>query len=190
MHFTVEAQNFAKPYLTVGAIAVDATCGNGFDTLFLAEQVGSSGLVYGVDIQSRAIETVRAKLLEAGTLQQCRLVVGSHSQLNAMIEQEHAGAVSVVMFNLGYLPLGDKTIVTKPETTLAGLDQAFEMLRPGGFLSVLAYPGHRGGQEESQCVADWVARHADVIRSQRFQDPGNSNSPVLWALIKVAGAGV
>jgi predicted methyltransferase len=190
MHFTVEAQNFAKPHLTAGAIAVDATCGNGFDTLFMAEQVGSSGVVYGVDIQSRAIETVKAKLQAAGTLSQCRLVVGSHSQLKAMIEPEHAGGVSVVMFNLGYLPLGDKTIVTKPETTLAGLDQAFEVLRPGGFLSVLAYPGHPGGQEESQCVADWISRHADELRSLRYQDPGNRNSPVLWALTKVAGAAV
>lgn len=186
MHFTVEAQSFAKPYLTAGSIAVDATCGNGFDTLFLAEQVGRSGLVYGVDIQSRAIETVRAKLLEAGTLPQCRLVVGSHSQLNAMIEPEHVGGVSVVMFNLGYLPLGDKSIVTKPETTLAGLDQAFEMLLPGGFLSVLAYPGHPGGREESQCVADWIAKHTDELQSQRFQDPRNSNSPVLWALTKLS----
>ena len=185
MHFTVEAQNFAKPYLTVGAIAVDATCGNGFDTLFLAEQVGSSGVVYGVDIQSRAIETVRAKLKTAGTLSQCRLVVGSHSQLNAMIEPEHAGGVSVVMFNLGYLPLGDKTIVTKPETTLAGLDQAFEVLRPGGFLSVLAYPGHPGGLEESRCVADWIEKYADELQCQRFQDPKNSNSPILWSLTKV-----
>ncbi len=185
MHFTVEAQNFAKPYLTAGAIAVDATCGNGFDTLFLAEQVGSSGLVYGVDIQSRAIETVRTKLLAAGTLPQCRLVFGSHSQLNAIIEPDHAGVVSVVMFNLGYLPLGDKTLVTKPETTLAGLEQALKMLRPGGFLSILAYPGHPGGQEESRCVADWIAKHAEELQSQRFQDPKNSNSPVLWALTKL-----
>jgi predicted methyltransferase len=185
MHFTVEAQNFAKPYLTAGNIAVDATCGNGFDTLFLAELVGSTGMVYGVDIQSRAIETVKAKLLAAGTLQQCRLAVGSHSQLNTIIGPEHAGSVSVVMFNLGYLPLGDKSIVTKPETTLAGLDQAFEILRPGGFLSVLAYPGHPGGLEESQCVADWITKHTYQLQILRFQDPKNSNSPILWSLTKL-----
>jgi len=185
MHFTVEAQNFAKPYLNAGSIAIDATCGNGFDTLFLAEQVGSTGTVYGVDIQSLAIETVRTKLLQAGTMPQCRLIVGSHSQLSSMIEPDQAGVVSVVMFNLGYLPLGDKTIVTKPETTLAGLDQAFEMLRPGGLLSVLAYPGHPGGPEESQCVEDWVARHTGELRILRFQDPKNNNSPILWSLTKL-----
>ena len=184
MHFTVEAQNIAKPFLAAGSIAVDATCGNGFDTLFLAEQVGSSGVIYGVDIQSRAIETVRTKLLAAGTMAQCRLVVGSHSQLNTIIEPAHAGVVSVVMFNLGYLPLGDKTIVTKPDTTLAGLDHAFEMIRPGGFLSVLAYPGHPGGEEEARCVADWIAKHSKLLRTLRFQDTKNSNSPVLWALTK------
>lgn len=185
MHFTVEAQNFAKPFLSSGAIAIDATCGNGFDTLFLAEQVGGIGTVYGVDIQSRAIETVRAKLLGAGTMQQCRLIVGSHSQLNSMIEPEHAGFVSVIMFNLGYLPLGDKTIVTKPETTLAGLDQAFALLRHGGLLSVLAYPGHLGGPEESQSVADWVTKHTNDFQTLQFQDPKNSNSPILWSLTKL-----
>jgi predicted methyltransferase len=89
------------------------------------------------------------------------------------------------MFNLGYLPLGDKTIVTKPDTTSAGLDQAFEMLRPGGFLSVLAYPGHPGGPEESQCVEGWVAKHEVELRTQRFQDPNNGKSPILWSLTKL-----
>ena len=59
MHFTVEAQSIAKRYLTEGSIARDANCGNGFDTLFLAGQVGNAGIVYGVDIQARAIETSR-----------------------------------------------------------------------------------------------------------------------------------
>ena len=110
MHFTVEAQSIAKRYLTVGTIAIDATCGNGFDTMFLAGQVGSEGMVYGIDIQARAIETSRKKLHEANLLPQCRLVVGSHSHLTSIIEPAHVGRISVVMFNLGYLPLGDNPL--------------------------------------------------------------------------------
>ena len=159
MHFTVEAQNLAKRFLVRGSIAIDATCGNGFDTLFLAEQVGSSGVVYGLDIQERAIETVRKKLIAKGMLSQCRLVVSCHSQLNSIVNPVHAGVVSVVMFNLGYLPLvGDKSIVTRTETTLVALDHASELVGPGGLISVLAYPGHTGGLEEANCVANWVAR--------------------------------
>lgn len=185
MHFTVEAQKFAKRYLTTGSIAIDATCGNGFDTLFLAEQVGMTGLVYGVDIQERAVETVRTKLLETGLLSHCRLVIGSHAQLNAMVDPEHAGVVSVVMFNLGYLPLGDKTIVTKPKSTVAGLEQAFELVRPGGLISVLAYPGHAGGLEEAKCVADWIEGRGQGLRVEKFQDLNNANSPILWLLTRV-----
>ncbi len=185
MHFTVEAQKFAKRCLTAGSIAIDATCGNGFDTLFLAEQVGITGVVYGIDIQERAIETVRMKLEKAGSLSQCRLVVGSHSHLNLIVDPAHAGDVSAIMFNLGYLPYGDKTIVTMPETTVYGLEQAFELVRQGGLISVLAYPGHAGGLEEANCVAGWMERRRQGLRIEKFQDPDNANSPVLWLLTKV-----
>ncbi len=184
MHFTVEAQKFAMPYLTVGSIAIDATCGNGFDTLFLAEQVGRTGVVYGVDIQERSIETVRRKLLERGEQPQCRLFVGSHEHLSTMVEPVHAGLVSVVMFNLGYLPTGDKSIVTRPETTLNGLQQAFKLIRKGGLISVLAYPGHPGGWEEMQSVAKWIEQCACAMQVGKFHDANNVNSPILWTLKK------
>ena len=186
MHFTVEAQNLAKRYLANGSIAIDATCGNGFDTLFLAEQVGSSGVVYGLDIQERAIESVRKKLLEKAMLSQCRLVVGCHSQLTSILNAVHAGVVSVVMFNLGYLPLGDKSIVTRPATTLAALDQASELVRPGGLISVLAYPGHAGGLDEANCVANWVGRCEIRFHTEKYRDLSNVNSPILWAFAKVS----
>ena len=184
MHFTLEAQSIAKRYLTVGSIAIDATCGNGFDTLFLAGQVGRSGIVYGVDIQERAIETSRKKLHEADLLPQCRLMVGSHSHLTSIIKPAHVGRISVVMFNLGYLPLGDKSIVTKPETTVNALEQAVELVRPGGLVSILAYPGHAGGLEEANCIANWIGRCELNFHAEKFQDSNNGNSPILWALTK------
>ena len=184
MHFTVEAQSIAKRYLTEGSIAIDATCGNGFDTMFLAGQVGRSGIVYGVDIQERAIETSRKKLYEADLLHQCRLVVGSHSHLTSIIEPAHVGRISVVMFNLGYLPLGDKSIVTKPETTVNALEQAVELVRPGGLVTILAYPGHAGGLEEANCIAYWVGRGELSFHAEKFQDSNNGTSPILWALTK------
>lgn len=182
MHFTVEAQRFAKQHLSLGSIAIDATCGNGFDTLFLAEQVGGSGVVYGVDIQARAIENVRLKLSEQGTLTQCRLVNDSHSNLDRIVDADHAGRVSVIMFNLGYLPYGDKTIVTTPTATLAGLEHALGLVETGGLISVLAYPGHAGGLEESRSVGDWIDQHRTSLEWDKFQDEGNSNSPILWLL--------
>ena len=182
MHFTVEAQKYAERFLTAGSIAIDATCGNGFDTLFLAERVGSTGVVYGVDIQVQAIDIVRTKLIDAGHLAQCRLIAGSHASLRQMINVEHHGKVSVAMFNLGYLPFGDKNIVTQQQSTLAGLNQSLELIRPSGLISVLAYPGHAGGPEEVQSVSDWVELHAMDLDIERFQDSKNQNSPILWLL--------
>jgi len=189
MHFTVEAQKFAKKHLSLGSIAIDATCGNGFDTLFLAEHVGSSGVVYGVDIQVRAIESVRQKLSEQGTLPQCRLINDSHSNLGSFVDAEHIGRVSVIMFNLGYLPFGDKAIVTTPKTTLVGLELAVTLLDTGGLISVLAYPGHAGGLEESQCVGKWIGEHTTSLEAVRFHDKGNTRSPILWLLTKLGRTG-
>jgi len=184
MHFTLEAQRIASGYLTADAIAIDATCGNGFDTLFLAEQVGLHGVLYGFDIQELAIKKVSERLLESGHLNQCRLFVESHSNLETMLDPIHFGAVSVIMFNLGYLPLGDKSIVTTPESTLAALDQSLDVLRTGGLISVLAYPGHPGGRIEASQVSEWIEQNANRLQFDRFQDPNNSNSPILWALTK------
>ncbi len=184
MHFTVEAQKLAGRFLSEGAIAIDATCGNGFDTLFLAEQVGCTGVVYGIDIQPRAVETVRKKLLDLGNQDRCKLFTGSHAELKTHVNPCHAGLVSVAMFNLGYLPFGDKTLVTQPDSTLAGLDQALVLVRPGGLISLLAYPGHAGGKEEAKCVEDWVENRGNRLQVERFQDQKNSNSPILWALIR------
>ncbi|MEI7458465.1 MAG: class I SAM-dependent methyltransferase [Pirellula sp.] len=184
MHFTVEAQSIAKRYLEAGAIAIDATTGNGFDTLFLAEQVGDSGLVYGVDIQTHAIEAVRQKLQHAGTSHRCRLTACSHAQLNAIVDKSHQGAISVAMFNLGYLPFGDKTIVTQPESTIMALDQVAGLIRPGGLISILAYLGHNGGKTEALQVGQWVETKKDQFDVERHQDAGNENSPILWAFTK------
>ena len=134
----------------------------------------------------RLLANLEKKLIEKGMLSQCRLVVGCHSQLTSILNAVHAGVVSVVMFNLGYLPLGDKSIVTRPATTLAALDQASELVRPGGLISVLAYPGHAGGLDEANCVANWVGRCEIRFHTEKYRDLSNVNSPILWAFAKVS----
>ena len=56
------AHNSIKKVLHPGDIAIDATIGNGHDTLFLVEQVYPSGLVFGFDIQQIAIESTKEKI--------------------------------------------------------------------------------------------------------------------------------
>lgn len=184
MHFTVEAQRIANDYLTPGAIAVDATCGNGFDTLYLCERVGNAGLVYAIDLQAEAVARASHKLVESGYLSRCRLRVGSHADLKSMVAVEHVGKIAAIMFNLGYLPFGDKSIVTEATSTVTALEQALEVVRLGGLISVLAYLGHPGGQAEGTAVEHWIARHASRLEVKKFQDPNNASSPILWSLTR------
>ncbi len=87
---------------------------------------------------------------------------------------------------LGYLPFGDKSIVTLAQTTLPALEHLYRSLRPEGMLSVLAYRGHAGGEEESASVANWMESHRPNHSLQKFVDPDNPKSPVLWLLVKPA----
>ena len=139
--------------LGAGDHAVDATCGNGHDTRFLAELVGSGGHVWGFDIQGQAITETRRRLAETGLAERVTLIQAGHEAMR----QHVAGPVRAVLFNLGYLPGGDRSIITRPETTGTALEQALELLAPGGVLAVTVYPGHGGGSDEQQIVDRWAA---------------------------------
>ncbi|MFK3958043.1 class I SAM-dependent methyltransferase [Guptibacillus hwajinpoensis] len=156
--------------LTEGGIAIDGTCGNGHDTLFLAESVGKLGKVYGFDIQSEAIEATEKRLTEANQSAQVALFHESHASINSNIETKDVGNVSAAIFNLGYLPGGDKTIVTKPEETIQAVTDILHLLRSEGLLILVVYPGHPEGKIESEKVTDFASgldqSHYQVLKYQ------------------------
>ncbi len=134
--------------LSPGGRAIDATVGNGHDTLFLARRVGPEGRVDGFDLQIDAIERTRAKTMH---LPQVHLHHAGHERMDEWVR----GPVVSVMFNLGYLPSGDHSIVTRPASTLPALDSAISLLGEGGILTVVVYPAHEGGSEEADEVDGW-----------------------------------
>lgn len=150
---TVQAHREVAAVLCVGETAVDATAGNGHDTLFLAQRVGPAGRVVTFDIQQEAIEATKARLAAEGLLERVTLVHGSHGDLAARVSP---GGVAAVMFNLGYFPGGDHGVITRPAETLRALAAARSVLRPGGILTLVCYPGHPGGAEESAAVVVWA----------------------------------
>ncbi len=196
MHFTVEAQErIRKHVLSHGArrefCALDATAGNGWDTEFLTRLTTEiaeegRGCVLAIDLQASAIDATRERLERAGLASSVHLQVGCHSKIDDYIESlkleasHGARPFDVVMFNLGYLPLGDKSIITQRESTLVALDVAFRRLRTYGFLSVLSYPGHAGGGEEHSAVEAWFDSHRHQLRCEILRDEANPRSPVLW----------
>lgn len=141
-------------FLTAGDSCVDATVGNGRDTAALCGLVGPEGHVYGFDIQQDALD--RAAILLTDTVPQvpCTLIHASHADMRAYVE----GPVALILFNLGYLPGGNKAITTQAESTLAALNAALGLLRPGGRVAVVLYPGHEAGARESAVVKAWASQ--------------------------------
>jgi ubiquinone/menaquinone biosynthesis C-methylase UbiE len=146
-HFFLEER--VKP----GDRVADATCGNGHDTLFLARLVGPGGKVWAFDLQEQAQANTRLLLDQAGCLAQTELVAAGHERLAEFVGEP----LKAVIFNLGYLPGGDKNFVTRPEQTLAALDRAAHCLLPGGIITVCVYTGHPGGAAEGEAVEQWAA---------------------------------
>ena len=114
---TKAAQDRIAQSLQPGQFAIDATMGNGHDTLFLAELVGAEGRVFGFDIQQQALANTRQRLADAGLENRATLIQGGHEHMELLLPSRVVGQVSAIMFNLGYLPGGDKHTVTRPETT-------------------------------------------------------------------------
>lgn len=137
-----------------GDIVVDATCGNGNDTLFLSKLVENTGHVYAFDIQQQAIETTR-QLLQRNERNNVTLIHDSHSLIEQYIDQSTTLAAGV--FNLGYLPRSDKSIITKPDSTIEAIRKLLPLLKKNGLLVLVVYAGHPGGQEEKNAVIQFVS---------------------------------
>ena len=146
------AHLFLHKFVRKGDMAVDATCGNGRDTLLLAGLVGAGGHLYGFDIQPQAIIETGRRLAEARLAGRATLLLAGHERLTEYV----TGPVQAVLFNLGFLPGGDRSVITIPETTVVALAQSLRLLSPGGVVLVTIYPGHEGGADEQSSVENWA----------------------------------
>ena len=143
------AHDFLAQVITQEDIVVDATMGNGHDTLFLAKLAKQ---VYAFDIQEQALEKTSQRLQEAG-LTNAELILQGHETVDQFVRE-----VKAAIFNLGYLPSADKSIITQPQTTLEALDKLCHMLVKGGRIAIMIYYGHEGGDIEKDAVMDFVSQ--------------------------------
>ena len=154
------AHQYWRGLVSAGDIVVDATCGNGHDSLtlsHLALSEGSGGLV-SCDIQEQALINAQELLAqELSSAQQSRVLWrrGCHSKFP---EELREGSVKLVVYNLGYLPGGDKSLTTQVETTLQSVEAAQELLMSGGALSITCYPGHAEGAREEEALLGYVRK--------------------------------
>lgn len=182
------AHDIVRQHLNAGGMALDATIGNGHDTVFLAQCVGETGHVFGFDIQLQALDNTRQRLQQRGLENRVSLFHVSHADIRACLSDKLRGGIRAVMFNLGYLPGGDKTVITQTSSTLDALDAASRLLAKPGVITVLAYPGHVGGDQETEELADWCARlderqfKVEIMLSSHEQP----NAPRLFVIRKQA----
>ena len=178
---TEVAHALVRGRVKAGDRVIDATIGNGHDTIFLAELVGPSGHVDGFDIQNAAIKSTRQKLQDHSA-EHVTLHQHGHEKMGDRVES----SVQAVMFNLGYLPGGDKQITTQIRTSIAALQTATELLSTDGIVTLVVYTGHPGGQEEAEAVTNFCSTlDADKFSASLHKSPSdNPDAPFLITIVR------
>ena len=143
---------FIDKIVNTGDTVIDATMGNGYDTLYLAKLVGNAGKVYAFDVQEEALKSTKKKVERDNLQGYVELILDGHENIDKYVKEE----VSCVLFNLGYLPRAKHNIITKPETTLQALEKSLNLLKPNGVISVAIYTGHEGGMYEKNEVCKYL----------------------------------
>jgi predicted methyltransferase len=183
------AHKLVSERLQSGDIAVDATIGTGADTLFLAKATGPKGHVFGFDIQEEAVTLTQQRLDQSSTssLSPVTLLLQSHACMREGLPLAYHGKLAAIMFNLGYLPSSssNKEIITMTDTTITALQIGLELLRPGGIITAVLYPGHPGGDSESEAVKQWATNIPQFFaQSIIYQQLQRSDAPYTIAVEK------
>ena len=171
---------FITEHVQPGDICIDATMGNGNDTILLSSLCKETGHVYAFDIQEQALAHTRQRLLDADAPQNYTLLLESHTNMDHYVQPE---SVSCIVFNLGYLPGGDHTKATQASSSIEALTRSLSLLKKGGLISLCIYSGGDSGFEERDAVLSWL-KNLDshkylVIRSDYYNRPNNPPIPVL-----------
>lgn len=201
-------------YISEGDTVIDCTAGGGADTLFLAKSVGSDGRVLAFDVQEAAlnatekllrkngflckrfvsssqpdfsseIKTVTKSISSSNNNASVLLIHDSHEKIGTLFSILSNNAPSVIMYNLGYLPGGDHSIVTKAETTLNAIRASLDVIKENGIISIVTYPGHEEGARENQLINKLLSYlPPDRFEVLTIDQTNRSNAPVLYLINK------
>lgn len=174
-------KQFLSAHLKTGGTAVDFTMGNGHDTEFISKAVGESGHVYAFDIQQQAIDSTSKLLSGSGCPSNYTLILDSHANVKNYVSSKICAGV----FNLGYLPGGNKAITTMRTSTIPAVDAAVELLDDDGIVLIAIYPGHNEGKLEGELLSEHFCgldRHMYCV--SRFQLLNSPTSPYFISVEK------
>lgn len=166
-----------------GDVVIDATAGNGYDTVFLAKLVGETGRVYSFDIQEQAMLNTRKKLEDLGLAGRVVQIKDGHQNMDLYVKEK----VKAVMFNLGYLPGGDHSIGTKADTTIVAIKKALQLIQVNGIVTVVVYYGGDSGFDEKEAVMEFIKgiefRQFNVMKTEFVNQP--NCPPILVCMEKL-----
>ena len=172
--------HFIREQVKPGDLCIDATAGNGHDTLLLSQLTGPDGTVLAFDIQQKALDATKKRLSDNHAPDNVRLCADSHSHMKNYSEK---GTVSCIVFNFGYLPSGDHTICTQSSTSIPAIQQGLELLKTGGLMSLCIYSGQDSGFEERDALLNYLktldSKKYLVILSCYYNRPNHPPIPVL-----------
>ena len=173
------AHSLLRQALKSGGRALDATAGNGHDTLLLAQSVGETGRVWAFGVQSKALAQTQGRLKENGVDGRVALIHDGHENLSSYIDEPLDAAV----FNFGWLPGGDKSCTTEAASSIRALTDTLGLLKEGGLL----YPGHEAGRIEAEAIVQWaetLPQEAFAVLRYGFVNRRNA-PPYLLAIEKL-----
>jgi len=179
------ARQFLASVLPNARCVVDATAGNGNDTLFLCRQTPADCQVVAFDIQLAAIRSATELIAGHGYQEKVRWIHADHAQLVEYI----ATPVDAAVFNLGYLPGQDHLITTGPASLGPALQGLLNLLAPGGRLTLVAYPGHGPGLAEIEFLETTLSQYPQqqfVVTRLNFINQCN-NPAILYTIGKARG---
>ena len=172
--------HFIREQVKQGDLCIDATAGNGNDTLLLCQLVGECGKVIAFDIQKEAVENTKKRLEEGGVSKQAQVLLESHTNMSHYAEVD---SVSCIVFNFGYLPGGDHSLATKKDTSIAAIHEGLRLLKKGGMMSLCIYSGGDSGFEERDAILEELKqldpKRYLVILSEYYNRPNNPPIPVM-----------
>ncbi len=80
---------FITEQVQPGDICIDATMGNGNDTLLLSSFCKETGHVFAFDIQEQALDHTRQRLMDADVTQNYTLLLESHTNIEHYVRSEY-----------------------------------------------------------------------------------------------------
>ena len=166
-----KSRSLMEENLKENDLVIDATTGNGKDSNFLLSII-KEGYLFGFDIQKEAVANSNSLLKER--YNNYKLYNCSHDKMDSVLK-DYVGKISLIVFNLGYLPNGKKDITTKSKTTIEAIKNSFKMLNKKGHIVITIYPGHEEGLKESIDIKNFLKNNNYLF--EEFHNTDNETAP-------------